>query len=106
MPKTQTETKTTTTDMMSLESMLDSAVTLAKSAGALATNLSENLATMTRVDHGKIWLGPTPTDHEARARITTTINALSDLRMTVRHSLLIGVHDEDEKAKIIRGDYC
>jgi hypothetical protein len=90
----------------SLESLLESATTLAKAGSAFATSLTEHLNAISRVDHGDGSRGPTPTDHAARAKITATITALGDFRLTVRHSLLLGVHDEAEKTKIIRGDYC
>jgi hypothetical protein len=105
MPKKQIDTETAATDM-SLESLLESAITLAKAAANIATSLAEHLNAVTRVDHGEGSRGPTPTDHATRAKITATITALGDFRLAVRHSLLLGVHDEDEKAKIIVGDYC
>jgi hypothetical protein len=89
------------------DSLLDMAIELAKSASNLSQALTACNAA-SRVDYGNTLnkATPEPIDHAMRSRLNHTITALHDFRLSMRHALLIGVHDEDEKTKIIMGDYC
>lgn len=90
-----------------LDSLLETAINLGKSAANLSQALTEHAAS--RVNHGDVGTGPAtiePLDHVMRSKLNVMITALSDFRMAMRHSMLIGEHDEREKAKITLGHYC
>jgi hypothetical protein len=91
-----------------LDSLLEMAIELGKSANTISKALTEHVNGMSCIDHGN-YRAPNvvePMDHTMRSKITVLITALHDFRLAMRHALLIGVHDEGEKTKIIRGDYC
>ena len=84
------------------------AIDLGKSAGTLSQSLTQHVNAASRVDHGDVSRGPAtfePIDHTMRSRLTSMVAALHDFRLHMRNSLLFGVHDEKEKARIIAGEY-
>jgi hypothetical protein len=100
MPKKQTNGEPT------LDTLLDMASDLGKSAGELSQSLTAHADAASRVDHGDVSRGPAtiePIDHTMRSKLSVLITALSDFRMAIRHSQLIGEHNELEKTKITMG---
>jgi hypothetical protein len=104
--KKQTESEISTDSLDNLSAL---AIELGKHAGDLSQALTEHVNKASRVDHGDVGAGPAtirPIDHTMRSKLNTMIVALNDFRMQMRHSQLVGEHDEEEKVKIIRDDYC
>ena len=94
---------------LSLDSLLKTAIGLGKSAANLSNALTEHANAASRVNHGDVGRGPAtiePIDPIMRSKLTMIINGMNDFRMAMRHSMLIGEHDEREKAKITLGHYC
>lgn len=92
-----------------LETLLKNATEMGRDAGFLSQALTDQVNEMSRVHYGDLSRGGPDVpqlDHDMRSRVTSMIAALHDFRLAMRHSLLVGQHDEREKAKIIMGDYC